>query len=105
MAMLAEQVSSVDGRSPCATRIALDGIRRERSRHGVGNSCALVFRKPVPSTHQRDHISGISMHGAEILTVLAIEVLGPQGTVLGISQFTQKAVGLRREQIAPAVFS
>jgi len=91
MAMLAEQVSSVDGRSPCATHIGVYRIRCERSWHGISNTCALAFRKPIPSTHQRDHVSGISMHRAEILAALTIEILSPQRAVSGLRQLVEKA--------------
>src|SRR5262244_192677 len=53
---------SPDGPPPRCAEIAAPGVLAERARHGIGDARTLRFREPVPSAHERKHVSRVAMY-------------------------------------------
>src|SRR5262249_14559195 len=107
VAMLAEMRVAADGRDRFP-RGALSGSARvclQGARDSVGYAIALRLHQPVPSLQQQHHVACIAMDGTKVSRMLAIEVLGPDRTMLGFRQVRQQANSLRLEDGAPAVLS
>ena len=89
-------------RSPLSTLVRPDRVGNERARHGIRHPRPLTLVEPGPTAQQRDHVAGEAMHRPQVSLVRAVKILPSQGTQIGLNEFSEKALCLRRKERAPA---
>src|SRR6185503_2903380 len=103
VAMLAEVwFPAVGGdRFPRGTGIRAAGVCDQRARSSVAHAGTLRLGQPSPSSQQRDHVPGIAVDGTEPLAVVAVEILGPERSLLGLPEIFEQAHCLLLEEHPP----
>ena len=92
------------GGRPLRAQLGSHRVRREGARNSLGHLGALVGRQPVPAAEEGHHVPGEAMHRSEPALDFAIQLLAPDGAVVGRLKFGQQPARLRLEQrLEPAI--